>query len=465
MRSTLTTLPLLALSVTLAGCSGGGSQTGAPTPPPTSSPAPAPTPTPTPVPTFAGAVYAGTNRISGNSVAAFGRNEDGSLTPIADFTTGGSGRSLDGANDGLDPLISEDSVLVVDNRYLLAVDAGSNRITSFRIGTDFRLTLIGSAPTGGTGPVSIAYRDGLVYVVNADSDGVFMTPADQSGNVSGLRIDLNNGQLTAISGSTRELGVRPSDVEFAPDGRQVVISGLNAGSTMLASRSTAEVLSYGVASDGRLTAAPQASVTSTLPGNAAGRNLPTAIGIEVVARGSRQFVVATEAREFLPSGAPGMLPMFQTGSVSTWELAMDGSLAARSQDVRTGPTLTSGPTSACWIAFAPNADIFWVTSASGATISSYRLNTDGTVVLIDGRAASGAPAVAGAANPLATADGFIDLAVSTDGRQLFQLLGLRGTINVYDIGANGALTRRQQATGLLPMSNIQGLAFAANRAP
>ncbi len=86
-------------------------------------------------------------------------------------------------------------------------------------------------------------------------------------------------------------------------------------------------------------------------------------------------------------------------------------------------------------------------------------------LLIDGRAAMGAPAMPNAPNPLATADGFIDLTISNDGRHLYQMLGLRGTINVYDIGTNGALTRRQQATGLLPMTNIQGVAFAANRAP
>ncbi len=233
---------------------------------------------------------------------------------------------------------------------------------------------------------------------------------------------------------------------------------------MLASRSTAELTSFGVLADGNLTSGALGTAASTLPGNAAGRNLPTAIGFEIVERGGRNIVIASEAREFLPDGRPGMLPMFQTGSVSTWELNSDGSFSPRSQDVLTGPSLTSGPTSACWIVVAPNRESFWVASASGATISSYRLNSDGTISLIESRAAAGSPAVAGAPNPLATADGFIDIALSSDGAFLFQLLGVEGTINVYRMGANSSLSLIQEAKALLPETNIQGLVSVTRRA-
>lgn len=94
------------------------------------------------------------------------------------------------------------------------------------------------------------------------------------------------------------------------------------------------------------------------------------------------FVIATEAGEFQPNGDPGMLQMFQTGSVSTWELHNNGSLSPCSQDVLTGPSVADGPTSACWIAVSPDRTLFWVASASGAVISSFRLGTDGTISLI-----------------------------------------------------------------------------------
>ena len=74
--------------------------------------------------------------------------------------------------------------------------------------------------------------------------------------------------------------------------------------------------------------------------------------------------------------------------------------------------------------------------------------------------ASGAAAVVGAAEPLANADGFIDTAISSDGRYLYQLVGLKGRIDVYEVDTLVAfnIARRQQAaTGLLPMDNLQGI--------
>jgi hypothetical protein len=322
------------------------------------------------------------------------------------------------------------------------------------VNADYSLTLVNTVSTGGVGPNSIAYRDGLVYVTNVDSDGRFTSPADQSGNVTGLRFDRASGQLSAIAGSSRELGSRPANVEFSTDGNHLVVSSVNGGSSMLESGSTAQLSSYGVLAGGNLTPAALASTASTLPGNTAGRNLPTSIGFEIVERNGVQIVIATEAREFLPNGDPGMLPMFQTGSVSTWRLNPDGSLTALSQDVLTGPTAIDGPTSACWIVVSPTGDTFWVASASGATISSFRLNSNGTVTLLDGTAAMGIP------SPLPGADGFIDLTASGDGANIYQLLGLKGTINVYGVRSDGSsLALIQQATGLLPRTNSQGIAL------
>lgn len=59
---------------------------------------------------FNDGVYAATNRFDGNTIAAFRSNADGTLDPIAEYATGGLGGIFD-AGEGLDPLISEDSVL------------------------------------------------------------------------------------------------------------------------------------------------------------------------------------------------------------------------------------------------------------------------------------------------------------------------------------------------------------------
>lgn len=432
-----------------------------PNPAPTPSPTPTPTPSPSPTTAFVGAVYAVTNAVDGNAVAAFGRNSDGTLTAIDTFDTGGNGGVFDGTNDGLDPLISEDAIVAVDNRFLLVVNPGSNSISSLAINEDFSLTLVETAATGSEGPVSIAYNDGIVYVSNADGDGTEAPPA-QRGNLTGLRLDVDTGELSPVAGSTRELTNRPSNVEFSPDGEFLIVSSWNAGSTMLpASNGEDSLVVYAVNGDGTLSADPVSRATSTSRGNAAGRNLPSVIGFEIVERDGRTIVITTDAREFPSDGGAPMLPQFQTASVSTWELRADGALLPLSLDVLTGPRLSTGtdsPTSACWIVVSPDRSVFWVSHASGAVISTFALNADGTVSLIEGRDVEGAAAEVGASNPLANADGFVDLTVSSDGQYVYLLLGLRGSIHAYSVESSGTLSPLLQATTeLLPTTNSVGL--------
>lgn len=185
------------------------------------------------------------------------------------------------------------------------------------------------------------------------------------------------------------------------------------------------------------------------------------IGFEIVQRTGGVFVIATESREFQPNGAPGMLPMFQTGSVSTWRLETSGAFTPVLQDIRTGPTNSSGPTSACWTVASLDNRLFYVASASGSTIPTYRMDDNGAMTLINGRAAAGAAVADGPA----VADGFIDIARNADGRFIYQLIGLKGEINVYRAVADGgALTLLQRTTGLLPMTNTQGIVFVARAA-
>ena len=81
-----------------------------------------------------GAAYTMTNALDGNEIAAFVRGDDGLLTPIGNFPTNGLGSTEFDGGEGLDPLISADSIIVSeDQRYLFAVNAGSDSISSFRI--------------------------------------------------------------------------------------------------------------------------------------------------------------------------------------------------------------------------------------------------------------------------------------------------------------------------------------------
>lgn len=413
---------------------------------------------------FTGAVYAGTNAQQ-NGLVAYGRKADGTLAYIGEYLSGGAGGRLN-TGGRIDPLISAHSVLNVDNRFVLQVNAGSNTVSSFRVNKDFSLTLISVVPSGGFGPDTIAERDGVVYVANVDSDGVYTGPEDQVGDIDAFELNRGTGQLQEIPGSKRQLVGRPSDLAVTPNGRSLIVSIYNAGSTAISdSAANAELESFAIVRRGFLTPFPISAITSTPRNNDQNRNLPSAIGIAIRESAGRAVVVVTESREFLANGQPARLGQFQTGSVSTFDLNDFGFLLPISLDVPTSSQITTGPantsTSSCWISFDEDGRTFWVVSASSSIISSFRFNEDGSVEEIDSRAATGVPVNPDAANPAAGATGFVDVAETGDSDFLYDLESGTGKVDVYRIDSPDVpLTRLQQiSTGLPQSGGVMGIAY------
>ena len=109
-----------------------------------------------------GHVYVNDNTAGSNTIGAFDRHADGSLTPEA-----GSPFSAGGAGTG-SGLASQGAIQVTSNgRYLIAVDPGSNQISVLRIQHDGSLSLTSVSSSGGQLPVSVAVYHHLVYVANA----------------------------------------------------------------------------------------------------------------------------------------------------------------------------------------------------------------------------------------------------------------------------------------------------------
>jgi len=349
---------------------------------------------------FVGAVYAmtngngqvpGTNVQGDNTIVAYGRNAQGELTPIDVFETNGFGGDFDGG-EGLDPLISAYALTKTpDNSTLLAVNAGSNTITSFNINEDFSLSQAGEPQaTGAIGPNSIAFveRDidgirGLVYVSNITRpDLLSLGEPGHEGTVTGFWL-MDDGTLTPIAGSTRDLPIRPSAVQISEDGNWLVVASINSGAAGLGSGSEDELTVFSVGDDGLLSATSVGAGTSTLRDNAEGRNLPSAIGFQIV---GNNYVVVTEAREFQPNGMPPAFPALQDGSVSTWQIQGDGSLTPITLDVRSGEGNTGR--TACWLDFTADGNTFFVSNAIEAGLASYSFD-NGAVALIDQTAAQG----------------------------------------------------------------------------
>jgi len=168
-----------------------------------------------------GVVYVMTNAAPTNEVIAFRRGINGKLTRINAYETGGSGTGT----QVVDPLASQGSLILSRNgRFLFVVNAGSDSISSFRVSSCGRLTLVDVEPSGGVKPNSLAVFHHLLYVTNAGN------PASNiASNVTGFHVN-KDGSLTPIIGSTQPLSTanaQPSCVVFSPRGHKLVVSELN----------------------------------------------------------------------------------------------------------------------------------------------------------------------------------------------------------------------------------------------
>jgi 6-phosphogluconolactonase len=172
-----------------------------------------------------GAVYTMTNDPSGNRVVILNRDSKGVLTEADAVSTGGKGSG--GA--ALDALGSQGSLaLSKDRSWLLAVNAGSNEISVFRVVPN-GLDLVGRVGSGGVFPVSLTTVRDLVYVLNG---GV-------SPNITGFNLS-RTGQLTALANSRRPLSGGFAQVGFDPKGETLVVSG----------KADSKILVFSVGKDG-----------------------------------------------------------------------------------------------------------------------------------------------------------------------------------------------------------------------
>jgi 6-phosphogluconolactonase (cycloisomerase 2 family) len=329
-------------------------------------------------------VFVQTNQPSGNAVVVFDRGHDGRLSRAGTYATAGRGGTASPGTES-DRLASQGSLAYdARERAVIAVNAGSNTVTAFRVHGD-RLRLVDVVPSGGQFPASVTIHDGLVYVLNSGG----------AGTVAGFR--LFHGALIPIPGSARSLGLAngnppdfltaPGQVGFSPDGRQLLV-------TTKASTSSIDVFS--VRPDGRLSASPVVNPGAT--------PVPFAFTFSPFGK-----LVAGEA------GA---------SSVTTYTLRPNGTLTG-------AQSATDGQTALCWIQRV--GPYYFVSNTGSNTLSSFRLGSSGQPVLLNAVAA-------------ATGAGPIDLAASD--RFLYAETGIAGTVEEYAVRHDGSLLAIGTVTGL-----------------
>src|SRR5438105_3811328 len=287
----------------------------------------------------AGHVYVLNNDLVGpNSITVFARAADGTLTRQGVTAIGGTGSVLAFADGTQGSLIR-----TPDGSRLFAVDAGSDEISVIDA-ENGHLSPVGVFKSGGSGPVSLTFQGGLLYVLNAAN----ANPA-VAANVTGFRVG-DDGHLSPIAGSTRALSAphpNPAEVLLSPDGRQLLVSA----------KGTNLIDIYRVGDDGSLRSPTSVRSIGDIPFGMA-------------------FVPGDDdhRRELVVSDAAGG-PNF-TGAATAYRLL--------TADLR----LINGPVpdhqiAPCWMVVTRNGRFAYTSNADSFSISGYRIGNDGVISLLN----------------------------------------------------------------------------------
>ena len=340
---------------------------------------------------IAGHVYLDDNTTGSNTIAAFDRHADGSLTPLpgSPFSAGGAGTGAGLASQGA-------IQTTVDGRYALAVDAGSNQVSVLRIERDGSLIPVpaGVVSSGGVDPVSIAVHGGLVYVANADATapnltGFRLTP-------DGHLIPLPNGTVALPANS------QPGDVLFNPTGTRLVTTLVN----------SSQIASYTVTIGGHLRAAQG----SPFPAQGVGPF-------------GSQFRPTDPNQLFVSNAHNGT----GRGAVSAFDVGFDGTLFS----IGSSP-FADQQTAPCWVIITPDGRYLFAVNTGSGTISSYAIAGNGRLALLGSTPVSANGGV-----------GAVDPGLSPDGRTLYINESRVHAVGVFSVN-EGNLTEEPGSPVALP---------------
>ena len=339
-----------------------------------------------------GHVYVNDNTAGTNTIGAFDRHADGTLTPEAGspFAAGGAGTGAGLASQGAVQISP-------DGRFLIAADAGSNQISVLRIKHNGSLRLVhhGVVSSGGVLPVSLTIHGDLLYVANAGTGG---------SNYTGFRLR-PNGRLGPIPGSAVTLpdGAQPGDVLFNGNGTK--LAGTRVG--------TSQIDSFTVGSGGRLTAAPG----SPFPAQGLGP-----FGSEFRPTNPDQLFVSNAHN--VGSGS---------GTVSAFRDSADGRLSS----IGSSP-FADQQTAPCWVEITHDGRFLFTVNTGSGEISRYSIAPGGALTLL-GSTPVGATGGVGA----------VDARLSPGGRYLFVDESKIGAVGAFAV-SGGTLTELPSSPTSLP---------------
>lgn len=364
-----------------------------------------------------------------NQIAAYSRAADGSLSLIGVYDTGGVGENI--RNSGANPLASQDPLIVSkDQRFVFAVNAGSESISSFLINEDYSLTpadldvsTVGAS--GAQNPVSLTMFEDILYVVNsgnfvdANGEELDTLPADRNrvnASVIGFRVG-DDGSLTEIAGSEMPgIGANAGSIEFADDGRNLYITERRTNNIIHVTLDNNFVPLRYDNGDVRLTEIP--SITAQ------------PFGTDLYPLDEGSILLVSEGN----NGAPGL------SALSSYRIEENGALTGISLSSGVeGDPLVTGHTFGCWVEFVetPTGDFAYVSNTPDGVITSYAVGDEGGLTVLESSA--GTTNVVG--DDTQNGVGVLDAEIVYP--YLYQVVNNDGRIAQFEIAEDGSLTRMQ----------------------
>ena len=358
-----------------------------------------------------------------NQIVAYARSAEGVLTQIDVYDTGGLGENI--RNSGANPLASQDPLIVSkDNRFVFAVNAGSESISSFVINDDFSLTpaSLNMSTTGNSNaqnPVTLTIFEDTLYVANSgaffDAEGNPATTLPDprfrsASSIIGFTVN-DDGTLTELAGSEiPNIGANAGSIEFSSDG----------GFLYITERRTNDIVTVEM-DENQLPVGVSSRITSITE---------QPFGTDLYPTENGDILLISEGN----NGAPGL------SALSSYLIEDSGDLTgiSVSSGVAGDPLLT-GFTFGCWVEFVetPTGDFAYVSNTPDGVISSFAVGDEGGLTVLEQTA--GVTGIEG--DDTQNGAGVLDAEIVFP--FLYQVVNNDSRIAQFVINEDGTLTRQE----------------------
>ena len=324
-------------------------------------------------------VFVMTNDKVKNEVLTYQRGYDGQFVLRERAATGGRG-----SGGETDPLQSQGALTISgDHTLLFAVNSASGSVSSFHI-LDGIPVLIDKETSEGAFPIAVTEHNGTVYVLNAGGSGAIVAfKADGFGRLH--EIQNSSAFLTGTNSGA-------SSISVSPNGKWLIVI----------EKASNSIDVFPIHGDG------------TLGTVVANKSVTAGVFATVFTPGGQLIVSENQ-----PSSGT------DTSSISSYTINANGTLTAITQSI---PTFGNGN---CWNAITPNGKWVFVDNSATSSVAGFSISSAGALSPIANTVVSTLPE--GSTN--------LDMAISADGKYLFNVLSGAGEIGVFTINADGTVNQ------------------------